>query len=203
MYLTKLNMDIAHPSARAALINRQDLHRNLMQAFEKGRQEESVLYRLVEKKNGIQVIVLSTAEPERTALQNRGMTVEAVTDLSNLPRLYGNGASFHFNLFAVPSKKISEEGVKNSRRVFLKEPGARMEWLKKQGIKYGFEVLECHEPSAIKKISVIRKGGAFDFVAVELEGTVRITDGELFWPAWQNGIGPEKAYGTGLMLLSK
>lgn len=197
MYLAKLSMDLRHPSIRQALKDRQDMHRNLAQAYETG-----FLYRLTESGSQQGLLVLSKREPDQAALEKRGYALQGIQDLSALPELYRDGAVLRFNLLAAPSKKASE-GRENSRRVFLVDPAKRADWLKHQGSKYGFEVMEAHEPTAEQTIAVGRKSGSFLLTAIEFSGVLKIVDASLFWASWEKGIGPEKAYGLGLMLLSR
>ncbi len=198
MYLTKISMDSHYPSVRQALRDRQDQHRNLTQAF-----TGKFLYRVMTRGDILSLLVLSKEPPDSNMLAAKGYEVQDTQNVSALRELYKSGTTLHFNLLAVPSKKVKEEGRDNSRRVFLTSPELRAEWLKRQGEKYGFEVLEVHEPSAEHKVSVGRKSGPFSITSVEFEGVIRIADADLFWPSWEKGIGPEKAYGLGLMLLRR
>lgn len=197
MYLSKLKMDLLHPSIRQALKDRQDMHRNLSQSF-----GGNFLYRLTGSKQP-ELLVLSEKEPDQEELEKRGLFQTGIQDVSLLQEKYQNGSILHFNLLTAPSKKKKEEGRENSRRVFLASPELRAEWLKHQGEKYGFELLEAHEPSAELVINISRKSGPFKITAVEFAGVLKITDAPLFWKSWKKGIGPEKAYGLGLMLLSR
>lgn len=198
MFLSKLGMDPRHPSVRQALRDRQDMHRNLASAFGIG-----FLYRLTEQQNEPGLLVLSEKQPDEGRLGSLGYHLVGCRDLSPLRELYGEGAVLRFDLMASPSKKAKEDRAGNSRRVFLTDPELRAAWLKKQGEKYGFDVLEVHEPRAESTVSVGRSTGAFRLSGVEFSGALRITDPKLFWDAWEKGIGPEKAYGMGLMLLSR
>ena len=198
MYLAKLAVDPRHPSIRQALRDRQDMHRNLAAAYGTG-----FLYRLSEQKASPAVLVLSQSTSDEGQLASRGYHLDGIRDLSPLPGLYRESAVLRFDLMAAPSKKANEERGGNSRRVYLADPAQRTAWLEKQGQKYGFEVLEVHEPEAERTISVGRKTGAFLLTGVVFAGVLRITDADVFWAAWAKGIGPEKAYGMGLMLLSR
>lgn len=197
MYLTQLKMDLLHPSIRQALKDRQDLHRDLSQSF-----QGNFLYRVTGSRQP-ELLVLSENEPDLERLEKRGLARKGSQDVSPLQDKYQNGSILHFNLLAAPSKKKKEDGRENSRRVFLATPELRAEWLKHQGEKYGFEMLEAHEPSAETVISISRKSGPFIISAVEFAGVLKIADSPKFWKSWEKGIGPEKAYGLGLMLLSR
>lgn len=198
-----MTLNIDHPSVRQALRNRQDMHKNLMKAFPCGADEAGVLYRLVQKRDALEVLMLSKVSPVYLALSSKGFNAEPGKDLSALPSLYREGAELRFSLLACPSKKKAALQGGNSRRVFLTDPAERSAWLARQGEKYGFAVLECHEVNESQTISISRASGSFKISATAWVGVLRITDADHFWEAWQEGIGPEKAYGLGLMLLSR
>ena len=199
MYLAKLSMDIRHPSIRQALKDQQDMHRNLMHSYEQG-----FLYRIIEGKDKLELLTLSKQKPDCSELERRGFHLENIQDMSGLSQKYGTDTMLRFNLLAAPSKKIYDvSSNKNSRRVYLSTPEQRAEWLKRQGTKYGFEILEVYEPSAEKKLTINRKSGMFNVTAIELSGVLKSLDAPKFWSSWEKGIGPEKAYGLGLMCLSR
>lgn len=203
MYLSKLLLDIANPSVYQALRDCQDMHRNIMKAFDQDRKSVQMLYRLVERKECIQLYVYSSVQPDWNRVTGNGYLLQDMKEISALPTLYGRDSILHFNLLACPSKKVTVEGKKNSTRVLLKTPEERENWLRKQAEKYGFTVLQCTQPSADKQISGKRGGNVVLFHAVEFDGVLQITDPEIFWQAYSKGIGPEKAYGTGLLMLSR
>lgn len=198
MYLSQLTMDPRHPSLRQALKDRQDMHRNLAQIFEPG-----FLYRLTESNENPGVLVLSKNIPEESSMITRGYHLRNIQDVTALQEKFKTGVILKFNLLAAATKKAKEENRTNSRRVFLPTPELRADWLKRQGEKYGFEILEVHEPSEEKVIPVGRQSGIFKLSMIEFAGILKITDSRLFWPSWEKGIGPEKAYGAGFMLLSR
>ena len=203
MYLSKILLNPMHPSARQALRDRHDLHRNVQSMLPGDETPEAPLYRIIETRMEIQLLILSDSMPEREAVESLGGVLQSTTDMTRLPELYRTGAVLRFSLLAAPSKKTAAENGGNSRRIALRAPEERVAWLSRQGEKYGFQVLECYEPSAAKQLQVGRKSGGFVLSAVELSGMLRIEDAERFWASWRKGIGPEKAYGLGLMLLSK
>ncbi len=198
MYLAKLIMDSRHPSIRQTLKDRQDMHRNLARIF--GRE---ILYCVTNQRSIPGLLVLSRQTPDQRELESRGYRLIGIQDISSLPELYQENTVFRFEIQACPSKKSKDEKSRNSRRVFLTDPLQRVEWMSRQGQKYGFDVLELHEQSAQQTIIVGRGSGAFLLTAVTFSGVIRITEAKTFWTAWEKGIGPEKAYGMGLMLLAR
>jgi len=197
MFLSKLTADIMNPSVRQSLNNRQDMHRTLARSF-----GTDTLYRLIKQRSSVQILVLSIASPDLEFLQKNGLTLNNTMDLTELSSKYRDGTVFRFNLLACPSKKAPVKG-RNSRRVFLKSVEDRQTWLQRQAEKYGFVLLESHEPSAAESINITRGTGNFRITAIEYDGVLRIKEADIFWRSWEQGFGPEKAYGAGLMLLSR
>ena len=203
MYLIRLNLDPNHPSVRQSLTDRQDMHRNLMKAFQTPRRESTVLYRLIESRTSLQVILLSGDEPDQERWIRNGITLMEKKNVDSLMELYREGAILHFTLLAHPSKKVKVENAKHSKRAFLTSSEDQTKWLMHQGEKYGFELLENFVDSNKKNILVGKKSGSFKLSVVDYNGALRITDADLFWKSWKEGIGPEKSYGLGLMLLRR
>ena len=199
MYLAKIILDMHHPSIRQAVKDRQDMHRNLGNAFSPG-----FLYRIVKSKEQIELLTLSSLPPDQAKLEENGYHLGHIQDMGALPQLYREDSVLRFSLLTSPTKKAKEDTRQgHSRRVYLTSAEKRADWIKRQGDKYGFEILEVHEPGSEEKITVNRESGLFYLTAIELAGVLKITDSSQFWNAWAKGIGPEKAYGLGLMLLSR
>ncbi len=208
MFLSKVRLDIGNPSARQAIFNCNDMHRNLMRAFEIAegsampRMEESVLYRLIQEKYGRYLLVMSRNRPDWEKLARSGYAAEDVRDISALREVFVEGRTLGFSLLAAPTKKIANGG-KNSRRVFLRTREERDDWLARQGEKYGFTLLGAWE--AALPVDVFGKKGTAGVVyrAVEFTGVLAIRDASLFWKGYTRGIGAGKAYGLGLMMLAR
>ena len=198
MIMSRISMNVHHPSARQALRDRDDMHKNLSQAIGK-----RFIYRVYETRNKVEIITISDDTPDRTELSKRGYCLESTRDMSNLKTLYREGSVFAFDLLAAPARRIKNNNNKNDRRIFLKSPEERRNWLVWQGKKYGFEVLSEVEAAEKHSFMVGRNSGEFWFTGVKFEGILKITDASLFWKAWETGIGPEKAYGMGLLVIKR
>lgn len=203
IFLSQIKLDPFNPSVRQALKNHQDMHRNIMKAFQGNRKDCEVLFRLVEKKDRYELIVLSKQEPQWELVQSNGYICMKSNNYSDIIEKFKEGAIFRFDLMAVASKKVKVDGSKNSKRVFYKTVEEREKWLELQGHKYGFELLEMYEKRSDIVCSVQKKEGAFQIHGTEFVGTLKIVDRELFSKSWPSGFGAEKAYGMGLMLLSR
>lgn len=202
MHLCKLRLDISSPSVRQAMRDCNDMHRNLMRAFDVDRANAGMLYRVVQTDTSVDVFVLSSQVGQWARVEPLGYHLMRLTDISALKDKYGNQAILRFSLLAYPSKKVAGGG-KNSKRVLLLDDAERIAWLRRQGEKNGFAVLEAHQDGKEVQLSSGRSTGTFKLSGVPIAGVLQITDAEAFWRGYQQGIGPEKAYGLGLLMLSR
>ncbi len=209
MYLSKVILDIRHPSARQALSDANDMHRNLMAGFvmdsdlEMPRAEKSVLYRVIEKRDQIYLLVSSNEKPNPAELAKRGLNTDEtmIRDVSSLREKLSAGRLLRFELLASPCKKLGGEA--NGRRFFLQTAEERLNWLKRKGEQGGFEVLFADETGARVDVVGRREGKQVKNSAVLFSGLLRITDAEAFWASYTCGIGPGKAYGLGMLTIAK
>lgn len=206
MFMTCVEIKRLHPSARQALADCCDMHRNVIRLFASSddpisRNEEQVLFRVAEQQNRINLYITSKKLPD---LSKAGWLMADQCRQRNMQPLldaFSAGQVFGFDLLAHPSKKTKGDG-KNSARVFLRTPEERLLWLTHQGEKYGFRILNLQEDEPYDVYGK-RSTGKISLRVVRLKGQLQITDADAFKAAYQNGIGPEKAYGLGMMLLSR
>ena len=202
--MTCAAIDRRNPSARQALSDCCDMHKNIMRLFsfsEMGmaRRDERILYRIVEQQNEIMLYLTSTHLPDmRQTAWIKSHTVRQC-DLQPLVNRFAPGQSFSFDLLTHPSKKEMRTGA-NSHRVFLRTARERADWLQRQGEKGGFRVVSLQEGAPFDLCGK-RSTGNICLRAVRMKGRLEITDTARFAQAYQSGIGPEKAYGMGMLLL--
>jgi len=212
MYLSKLSLDVSSPSVAQALASSHDMHRNLMKAFDhnhaipdRERENIGLLYRIVQKKKDAPVLYVQSIEKpywERIALNGYhlcGMNYNLEKEMEH----FLNGSQWRFSILAFPSKKVKTIGQKNSRRQLLTGNRERLSWLTKQGENNGFSIVSATETPEQEKTELAKKSGSFFLSGVRYDGILRITDEEKFRTAFEKGIGPEKAYGYGLLMIAK
>ena len=202
MYLSRLELRISSPAVRQTLRNCQDMHRTLMKAFDLGREEAGMLFRTVRTDAALLIYVQSMVRPQWERIEKSGCLCTKMQDISALMDKFQENTVLRFSLLACPSKKVKSEG-KNSQRVLLRGTEDRLNWLKRQGEKNGFLLLEAHEAAKEQKISGVKPSGEFFLAGVPFEGILQITNAAAFQNAFQNGIGPEKAYGFGMLMIAR
>ena len=204
MYMTCVAIDRHNPSARQALADCCDMHKNIMRLYSSSENSVArcagkILYRIVEQQNEIMLYLTSTHLPDmRQTAWIKSHTVRQC-DLQPLVNRFAPGQSFSFDLLTHPSKKEMRTGA-NSHRVFLRTARERADWLQRQGEKGGFRVVSLQEGAPFD-LRGKRSTGNICLRAVRMMGRLEITDTARFAQAYQSGIGPEKAYGMGMLLL--
>jgi CRISPR system Cascade subunit CasE len=191
------------------------------------RERFGVLYRLeppARDTGRVVLLVQSHESPDWTKLPSSYL-VDMGEDTSNpatksLDAAYGAlepGMALRFRLRANPTKKIDTKSGpggerRNGRRVALRGDEARLAWLARKAANHGFRVVSVRGrpdvPAAIagadqREIGWQRgqdgKVARLTFDAVVFDGSLVVTDAERFRSALEEGIGPAKAYGFGLL----
>lgn len=209
MYLSKILLDIRHPSVRQALRDANDMHRNIMAGFSEcdgsraARAEIRVLYRLFSNRSQLYLLVSSDELPNSAALTARGFHTDdsLIRDITPLKETFQTGLCLSFELFASPCRKVKGEG-RNSRRMFLKTQEERADWLARKGAAGGFQLLQLDEIGGRTDVGGRRGSEMIKNSAILYRGILRITDSEAFWHSFSGGIGPGKAYGMGMLNVS-
>ncbi len=205
MYRSKLTLDLLNPSVQQALRNVNDMHRNIMKAFDdlpsdSPRANNSVLYSVLDYMGKPAVYVISRTKPDWSRV--RGFTpVDEPMDISGIRDKFCKDGVFGFRLLASPTKKVSREG-KLSSRVYLRTAEERGQWLRRQAQKSGFELVSFSENSEERVIGR-KKDMQINYTGVHFSGVLKITDPDLFWKAYCEGIGPGKAYGLGMFMIRR
>ena len=181
------------------------MHRTVMKAFPDGvdRLNGNVLFRVMMPKHENPVLYLSSSlKPETSRLENNGFSALAMRDVSALRRAFVAGSCWHFDLFACPAKKVQTEGRRNSRRLCLYRTSEQEAWMQSKAVQNGYKLL-TYTQNGQRRIFGRRGGADLTFNAVRYCGLLCVTDAEKFWDGYCRGIGPERAYGMGMLMLTR
>ena len=200
MYLSKITLDISSPSVRQSLRNCQDLHRSLMKAFNSTREEAGLLYRIFRTDHSIYIYAQSMLCPQWDRIDKAGYHCDRMQDISALITAFRTDTVLQFSLLAYPAKKVKGTG-KNSKRILLHSEEERLNWLNAQGEKYGFIVISVRETAEERLLSGNKSSGSFSLNGIVFDGVLKIRDAAKFTDAFQRGIGAEKAYGFGMLMV--
>lgn len=202
MYLIKVEMARYLPEVRQALADCQKMHQLVTGLFDAARQDANILYRTNFVADQLH-LYLYASTPVTAAAEERYRVMQR--DLTPWLEQLQPGQYLKFDLIASPSKKISVDGQKNSRRRILREPAERQAWLERKAAQSGFSICQVMEQEQIHVSGKhhAEKGGTMYHDAYHYQGVLQITDAEIFRNALQSGIGSGKAYGFGMMMVKK
>jgi CRISPR system Cascade subunit CasE len=203
MILSCYQLNPRYYEVRKCLADSYELHRTVMSSFpvmdaDTPRRKMAVLYRIKTIGRESRLYVTSAIPPVRAMPKGFTPLEGSPKDISHILSRLIEGKLMHFDIMAMPSKKIAVPGSRNSKRVYLIKEEEREAWLKRKATDNGFEVLSFTEES--DSSNKIKEG---KYRSVVFKGLLKITDREKFVLAYQNGIGAEKAFGCGMLLLSQ
>ena len=196
-------MDLSDSLVRAALTDRQKMHRLLTGCFQNQRSNADILFCSRIKGLVVEVYLYSSIPVIRKCIPS-GIRLAAERDVTFWLDSLKTGMHLSFQIETAPFKKVAEEGIKNSRRRAIVDPEERISWLERKAQQSGFVICTLLESKA-ERIVVNHspdKGGRFFVDTFKYTGTLQITDGDSFQNTVKNGLGPGKAYGLGMLLLA-
>jgi len=203
------------------LANRHHVHQRLSMAFPQGesrfaapgygvtRDEGSFLFR-IERGERVELRVRSRIVPDWSrAFGNASWLVR-----QRIPRprrlncdTWSAGTELVFHLEANPVKRLRAHGPEGrcNARVPLRSDDDLRQWLARQGQRGGFEVIEgsLRITRLGRQTATLRDAPARVWDAVEFAGRLRVTDSDAFGEVMTCGIGPAKAFGFGLLVVTE
>lgn len=174
---------------------------------EKSRSERpGFLYRIDSQlEGGVAIIVQSAIEPDWDyAFHNADFLLAPNPDVKIFDPQFTNDQRFRFRLRANPTKRVGDKGDRlYGKRVGVYHEEDQLNWLRRKAAAGGFELIEAG-------ISERRTGNGrkklkenLRFFSVLFDGSLEVTDAEVFTRTLARGIGPAKAFGFGLLSLAR
>lgn len=126
------------------------------------------------------------------------------------------GTRLAFRLLANPTRRVRENSPMEThgaykKRVDLRNDEARLDWLRRKADQSGFALLRVRTATTVPDVRLAPAGKVtgrqrlddgsrtLTLAGVLFEGALEITDADRFRAALEQGIGPGKAYGLGLL----
>lgn len=207
MYMSCFRLKVNAPSVVQCLRDAHDLHRSVMKLFpnveeQSARKELGVLYRLYRTAKDVRLYLVSRDMPDAQYLSPGFEMIDRPKDLHSVLESFASGNTYRFDLMASPTKKAPSEG-KNSKRVFLTATQDRFQWLTRKAQTAGFQLVWLREEGQETVHAALRRKEApITFVGVHFCGVLKVTDETAFRKAYAEGIGSQRAYGMGMLLLT-
>jgi len=213
MYLSQLLLNPAEAHVHRDLANPYELHRTIMCAFPTPLpQEERVLFRIETNHNSAKTIVLiqSVTQPNWEKVQQKKDNYFACfPELRSLDNLnIKAGDRLRFRLRANPSKRVYYAKKEKSQRISLFSENDRLEWIVRKAEKGGFIVspenlLVCDAPYRTMFVAREEKKHKATINMVDYDGVLQVINVDNFLLCMQQGIGPAKGLGCGLLSVAR
>jgi CRISPR system Cascade subunit CasE len=230
-YISRLLLDPRNAAVHRDLANCQKLHCTILSGFPRAdrvgaREHFKILYRLENDSPsiGIPVLVQSECRPDWRELPadylaagNGELENPACKSLDTMYGQLHTGQTLRFRLRANPTRKICTKSgphgeKRNGKRVPLRTDEERLSWLQHKGAVGGFELVQVRSSPTVPNTRVAPESGSrgtrsdtgtLTFASVLFEGELRIIDPGHFRQTLENGLGPGKAYGFGLLSVAR
>ncbi|MBL8067384.1 MAG: type I-E CRISPR-associated protein Cas6/Cse3/CasE [Armatimonadetes bacterium] len=203
MFLSRLILNAKHPRVRSEVDHPYELHRTICKAFDNP-DEARILFRAdTERPGEVHVLVQSLVAPDWGCLDGEKLYVKSADDPKPV-ELAGlqHGMPLRFRLRCRPSMRIAEAGhPEEGKRKSLKNREEIFAWLQRKADESGFDVPNV----AFDRVYWYESKSGKDqkpLGAVQFDGVLIVTDPERLREAVRKGIGPQKAYGFGLLSLA-
>ncbi len=205
LYISAIRFPMGSGAAMTASQDFYMNHKLVYAAFptKEAATEARVLFRFdVEGDDGY-LYVQSQRQPDWTLLP------EAIRKNITGPIAYEipTAEKMRFRLLAKPSWRLAKKAspMKGKRITFEAESDQR-KWLERKAAENGFRVEECVLTERVwfdtKTDERLRNGDPKPLYAIQFDGILTVTDRQKLEEAVRNGIGPQKAYGFGLLSLA-
>ncbi len=209
MYLSRIKLNTTLQNTIKALVAPNMFH-GAIENCEKCEKNERTrkLWRIDNLYGERYLLILSETQIDFSDVANQfsGYCEYESKSYDSLVERITDGSKWQFKLRANPTVQKYDEKKGRGKVIAHTVNSLQEEWLSKQSKKYGFslsdgEWLVTHSQWYIFKKKKECKSSVKIF-AVTYEGTLTVTDKELFKNALINGIGREKAFGMGMLTVA-
>ncbi|MDX2064748.1 MAG: type I-E CRISPR-associated protein Cas6/Cse3/CasE [Fimbriimonadaceae bacterium] len=206
MILSRLVFNPLHAGAYKLADDPYGLHIRLCACAQKCRAEGAILYRWEE---GPVLLVQSDGPLDWSKLELPPNALRGEPQSKPFDPSFRVGQRLTFRIRCRPCKKVKVEPGKNSRLRALRTEEARLDWLARQGHKAGFlvehveatqEVWQDTRPSQNEREDMSLRERV---PATRFDGVLVVQNPEQLLAAVRQGIGPQKAYGFGMLSLGR
>lgn len=202
MYLTRFDMDVMDRKVYDYLRNPNKLHGALCAAAGNSRQGARLQFRVINDRRRHSIYVYTNVSFHGADIPY-GLRLHAERDITEWVLSQAPASLLAFDLLAVPSKKVKQETSHNSKRVILRNLEERLGWIRRHCESDECRIMDIREYG--EEHARIYKGNeqrSFMITGYKYAGLLQINHPAGVEHLISSGIGPEKAYGFGMLLVS-
>jgi CRISPR system Cascade subunit CasE len=204
MYLWSLEIDVSSYRGRSWLGNPYRVHQRLLMGLPEGLSGvagERLLFRIEDDRRPPRILVQAPLPADWQAAFDDHPVLLAAHEKHFEP-YFAPGQRLRFMLRANPVKRSRETGD----RLGLLDEAEQLAWLSRKGEDGGFAVLACNILD--RGFQTSRRNPAKDrsrqtHLCIDFEGVLQVTDPGGLRRTIEQGIGPAKAFGFGLLSLAR
>lgn len=199
-YIVSFNLDCSKQSLMSTLTHLGAYH-NLVEHLFPREFQDKVRLRHLWRKDGLHLTVVSRDEPDMKVIdQYQYRDFAKVQNYDYFIGTLKRGQKFNFRLAANPILRRGGKIIPHTAAKY------QMQWLERQAENNGFKLLNSQIDSVTHPVLRRRKNkgnNTFWLNRVDYTGILEITDLAKFRHALTDGVGRERAFGMGLLLLGK
>ena len=202
MYLSKLYVNIADRKIVYHLDDADFWHKKIMDGFldnlepcSDARKKLGILFRKEESDKGIIIYVQSLIAPNwygKSWVKNA-----EVKNIDNIIDSFRVGKFINFNLLCTPY--YTDEETKKIKCFSRKED--KINWLREKEDYNGFKLHICENVYCKQVLRNIGGNKNVSLYLTNLQGVIEITDVDKFVEFYKEGVGRQKSYGAGMLML--
>ena len=215
MYLTRVELNVRRRETMSALASPERVHASVMAGFPAiGREDGRILWRIDDVGQSTFLLVQSPGVPDFThvieqfgwpASKQGWDTIDCDEFLSGIKE----GDIRRFRLTANPVRAVPAEGGGRGKVCHHVTAAQQIDWLLSRSLKNGFivdanEDDRCSVTIASRGVLKFRHGReTITLSKVIYEGVLKVADPDALKKAMAQGIGRGKAYGCGMLSVSR
>ena len=203
MYLSKLNLNLAHSWYAWIVRNPWQTHRTIMRGFPQdyqGDKDQRILFRLETNVDPTrEILVQSLHEPDWSWLYDHQVISQYQVKTWEPTFNVGDQCLFRLLINPVGNHSVGPMGGESVKRKPVDDN--RMEdWLARRQANLGFEVVRCQ--TRVSSASARKGGDNWIILGLNYDGLLRVTDPATFEMSLRKGLGKSRGFGYGLLSVS-
>lgn len=184
-------------------------HKAVMSLFDnytipnkEARKTLGVVFRKEVRDSGVYIYIQSKVEPNLDKNKETHKWVKQIDtkDLNPIIDSFKEGMKLKFDLLCTPYKVVRVDSPKGKIRC-ISDRDEKIQWLKDKEPYNGFKVLYCDVISCNETLENIGGTSKGRLYLTKLQGVLEITDVEKFKDFYASGVGRQRAYGAGMLMI--